>query len=100
MAKLHEGYLMVDHRGSPGLSNDPLRGEGKLFETSTMHCVHCGTVVITNPFRTRERSYCPKCDSYICDNCALATRLPDYQHKTYKQHLDETLTKGLIQNYG
>ncbi len=83
---------MVDHRASPGLPDDPLMGEGQLFETKTNHCSHCGTVVIMNPLRTRERAYCRSCDKYICDNCGIEQNLPDYVHKTYKQQIDESLT--------
>ena len=83
---------MVDHRASPGLPNNPLMGEGTLFEAKTNHCSHCGTVVIMNPLRTRERSFCVSCNKYICDNCGISMRLPDYIHKTYKQQLEEGLT--------
>jgi predicted RNA-binding Zn-ribbon protein involved in translation (DUF1610 family) len=99
--RLNEGYLMVDHRASPGLTKEEsiklgygnqATGEGQLYETKTNHCNHCGTVVIMNPDRTRERSYCQACNKYICDNCGLEMRLPDYVHKTYKQQIDESLT--------
>ena len=89
--QIHEGYIIVDHRASPGLPNDPLRGEGTLFEAKTNHCNHCGTVVILNPLRTRERSYCSKCDKYVCDQCGIAMNLPDYTHTTYKQNIDNRL---------
>jgi hypothetical protein len=73
------GYLLIDHKFSPGLT--PLEahqsgmsglpvGAGKLFEADTLTCRHCTGVVILNPLRTRERTYCPKCDQYICDGCA------------------------------
>lgn len=99
--QIHEGYLMVDHRASPGLSpEEALKlgyhpsqvSEGQFFESKTNHCSHCGTVVIMNPMRTRERAFCQSCNKYICDNCGVAQRLPDYTHKTYKQQLDEGLT--------
>ena len=75
-----EGWLMIDHRASPGLPADfyqkiglsadpsPELGEGKLFETATMTCCHCNAVVIANPDRVRARGYCPKCNDYVCDN--------------------------------
>lgn len=87
-SQIHEGYLMVDHRASPGLPGDPLRGEGKLFEAKTNHCNHCGRVVIMNPLRTRDRCYCSKCDKYICDDCGLEMKLPDYNHTTYAQRIE------------
>jgi len=46
-------------------------GQG-LFEAPTLGCAHCGTIVILNPARQRERAYCPKCDRYMCDNCGAA----------------------------
>jgi hypothetical protein len=98
---IHEGYLMVDHRASPGLTPEQARtlgyspqhvGEGQLFETKTNHCCHCGTVVIMNPDRIRERAKCQACNKYICDMCGIAMKEPSYVHKTYKQQLEEGLT--------
>ena len=88
-----EGYFSVDHRASPGLSEeqahrlgyDPFHTrEGKLFEAATFTCPHfpCGTVVIINPLRNRERAYCRSCMQYICDNCAELALHPDYVHIT------------------
>ena len=96
--QLHEGYLMLDHRASPGLTPEEAKvlgyGESasgeKLYEAKTNHCSHCGTVVIMNPQRTRERAYCQACNKYICDNCGIAMRLPDYVHKTYIQLQEES----------
>lgn len=87
----YDGYLMVDHRASPGLPEavalrmglDPLAlGEGKVFEASTVGCPHCGSHVVLNPMRTRERGHCMKCNRYICDACTAAMRDPDYVHHT------------------
>jgi hypothetical protein len=99
--QIHEGYLMVDHRASPGLSEkDALAlgyhpsqvSEGQLFEAKTNHCSHCGTVVIMNPLRQRDRCLCVYCNKYICDNCGIQMKMPNYVHKTYKQQLEEGLT--------
>ena len=79
----HEGYLLIDHRGSPGISVDEARKAGlpvpacpagQLYESATITCTHCNMVVILNPQRTRERGYCAKCDHYICDKveCRVA----------------------------
>jgi hypothetical protein len=74
-----EGLLTIDHRNSPGVSeelvrasgkNAPVIGAGQLFESPTITCAHCNTVVILNPDRTRPRGYCRKCDQYVCDNPA------------------------------
>lgn len=74
-----EGYLLVDHRDSPGLTEEAVHragmpvGSGRgVFETATFTCTHCTTVVVMNPLRTRDRAYCSKCDRYICDGCGAA----------------------------
>ena len=72
-----EGWLMIDHRNSPGLPDEmmpfakdmPARCGQGLFEAPTYTCGHCPQVVVMNPLRTRERGYCRKCDHYICDKC-------------------------------
>lgn len=93
------GYLMVDHRASPGLSEDIARqvgydprfaGEGKVYEADTLTCAHCKGTVVKNFFRTRERHSCSKCgDRYICDGCAFKASLPDYVHVPFSKIIDE-----------
>lgn len=92
---------MVDHRASPGFTQDEALklgyhpsqvGEGQLFEAKTNHCNHCGTVVIMNPMRTRDRCLCYQCNKYICDNCGIQMKMPDYVHKTTTQKQEEALT--------
>lgn len=93
------GYLMVDHRASPGLPEDVARlvgydprlsGEGKVYEADTMTCAHCRGVVVRNIFRTRERHSCVKCgDHYICDGCAFQASLPDYVHVSFSKVIDD-----------
>ena len=90
--KRHEGYLMVDHRASPGLDK-PGMGEGSIFEAPTLGCAHCATVVVMNPNRKRARAYCAKCDRYICDNCAVVAVMPEYQHRSW-QELVDMVTSG------
>jgi predicted RNA-binding Zn-ribbon protein involved in translation (DUF1610 family) len=96
-SKFHEGYIMVDHRASPGVSDEQARawgrpagalGEGKLFETATMHCSHCGAVVIMNPGRTRDREWCTICDKYVCDQCGLERKGTGYIHQSYQSKID------------
>jgi len=62
----HEGYLLIDHRNSPGLPG-ALGGTG-IFESATITCAHCHVVVVLNPDRSRARGYCARCDHYVCDN--------------------------------
>ena len=75
--KRHEGYLLIDNRYGPGVSEEfikasgkeaPVVPEGTCYESATITCAHCNTVVILNPHRTRARNYCRRCDRYICDN--------------------------------
>lgn len=78
-----EGYLLIDHRNSPGVPEamaqaaglDPRAlGAGKLFESATITCGHCGGIVVLNPNRSRERGHCMRCDAYICDVCTEVAR--------------------------
>ncbi len=80
-----EGYLLIDHRESPGVPESmvhvdgkyfPPALKGKTFECATVTCAHCNVVVFLNPNRTRARGYCQKCDAYVCDQagCALECR--------------------------
>jgi hypothetical protein len=93
-----QGYLLVDHRFSPGLPEDvalasgydpKLAGEGKLFEADTLTCAHCKTAVIKNPLRTRERAHCHKCNfHYVCDICAAAMLASDYTHLPFEGQVE------------
>ena len=74
-----EGYLMVDHRASPGLTAEEARqaglppsaaGEGQFFEAPTVTCIHCGVSYMVNPDRKRPQEFCRKCYAYQCDICA------------------------------
>jgi hypothetical protein len=93
----HEGYLLVDHRASPGIPADKARqmgldpagvAEGQIYETATLTCCHCKIPVVKNPFRTRERGHCFKCNHYICDFCEAESRKPDYVHRPFAQVAD------------
>lgn len=92
-----EGYLLIDHRNSPGVPADVARkfgfdphfmGEGKTLEAPTLTCCHCKGAVVLNPERIRKREYCQKCDDYMCDACYALTQLPDYIHVSYMQMSD------------
>lgn len=72
----HEGYMLIDHRNSPGVPDEVVMREGlpagagqRVFESATFTCSHCEAIVIMNPDRSRERGYCRKCDHYVCDRC-------------------------------
>ena len=77
----HEGYLLMDNRDSPGISDELIRAVGPplppgagrgVFEAPTITCSHCQVVVVLNPARVRDRAYCAKCDHYVCDLCGAA----------------------------
>ena len=96
--KKHEGYLLVDHRSSPGLPEDIARmagydpqhcGEGKMYEQASLTCAHCKNVVIKNPLRTRAREYCIKCDHYICDGCGKIREATGGACRTFTQLIEE-----------
>lgn len=97
---LKEGYLLIDHRASPGLTEaeaissgvDPalVRG-GRILESATYTCRHCRGVVVKNPHRIRERAHCQKCNDFICDGCHAKTMDPLYIHLAYDEKVDKTL---------
>jgi hypothetical protein len=92
----HEGYLFIDNRNAPPLSDEALRATGKdfiggrgLLESATNTCSHCQTIVVLNPDRSRPRGYCRKCDHYVCDNPACNRNC-----KPFAQILDEAEAKA------
>jgi hypothetical protein len=96
-----EGYLLIDHRASPGLPADVARAvgldpaqtaEGRILEAASLTCAHCKTVVMKNPLRQRAREYCAKCDHYICDFCHAAAVQAGYTHLPYEKRVELTQT--------
>lgn len=83
----HEGYLLIDHRNSPGIEGLP-----SFFEAPTFTCKHCQAIVVKNPDRKRERAYCRGCDHLICDPCA-AIKQQTLTCRTFDQVIDEYLSK-------
>jgi hypothetical protein len=88
------GEAEIDHKASPGLPPNMARrmgfnpsdvGEGTVHRAATAFCPHCGSHVMLNPLRQRERNCCFKCNSYICDGCAAIASTPDYQHLTFAE---------------
>lgn len=74
----HNGYLIVDHRNSPGISKEEAAAAGvvsapggTLLEMDTWTCAHCGAIVLKNPDRLRPREVCRKCMKVVCDNHVL-----------------------------
>jgi hypothetical protein len=98
--KSREGYILLDHRASPGFTEEQARTlnlpyeqtkEGAMFEAASLTCAHCKCAVIKNPLRTRERAHCFKCNHYICDLCEAKTREPDYIHKPFEAQIQEKI---------
>lgn len=89
--KAREGYLLVDHRASPGIKGMPA-----LFEAATFRCSHCEKNVIRNQARTRERAWCPVCDKYVCDECEAVRAVQGC--KPFDARLESHLT--LVSNLG
>jgi hypothetical protein len=101
--KRHEGYLEIDHRFSPGISDDDAvklgympgeLSEGTHFEAATLSCKHCGSAWYKNPRRVRPRGYCRKCDHYICDTCETESLHADYVHRSREEILDAAMTSA------
>jgi hypothetical protein len=96
----HEGYLLIDHRNSPGVPDAivqplglPLGAGRGVFEAATYTCKHCQRIVVMNPDRKRERAYCRGCDHLICDPCG-AERARTLQCRTFEQVIDQILTSS------
>lgn len=100
----HEGYLMIDSRFTPGLSQESLRAANLpgiaargLYETKTYTCSHCTGVVLMNPERVRERAYCTGCDHYLCDRCGGVRAQNGGLCKTFNQVVEEIQEQAVRQ---
>lgn len=89
---------MMDHRQTAPVPDEIVIASGLpqgagvgLFEAPSYTCKHCQRVVIMNPNRTRERTYCRGCDHLICDECA-AVKAKTLTCRTFEQVIDELLT--------
>ncbi len=93
-----EGYLFVDHRASPGLSEevakragyDPfLCREGTVFEAATLRCAHCaGHTIVKAHERGQARGHCFQCHRFVCDVCVGRMVQPDYVHVPFAKLVD------------
>lgn len=96
-ARSNEGYLLIDHRNSPGVSQEFMRKHnlpgpavagGTMLEAAVKNCPHCGGDVIRNPARVRAREHCRKCGENICDKCGLMRKL-GHPHRPLRQVMSE-----------
>lgn len=102
----HEGYFLLDHSMSPGITDAlavasglPIGVGRQRFEAATYTCSHCERVVVIEPKRTRDRAYCSRCDHLICDGCgaAKAAGEPCYPFKARAYDLiDEAIKKSTL----
>lgn len=100
--RAREGYICVDHRWSPGLpddvaaSVDMLGYNRDLYESAVARCNHCEAQVVLNPKRSRERGYCRRCDSYLCDACEFE-RTRTLQCVPFEKKVEEMLKAAVQQ---
>jgi hypothetical protein len=100
-----EGYLLVDHRESPGFTCEEatwgglepiaaMVGKGQKLEAPTYTCRHCQRQVIINPKRNRPHEYCSGCDHYLCERCALIRRVNGGECKPWRKVVEEYYKKN------
>lgn len=82
------GYLFIDNRQAP-----PEPGVPRFLEADTRTCGHCHAVVVMNPLRSRPRTFCKKCDHYVCDRCAPAVELLSECHDI-ERLIDKTFERA------
>jgi hypothetical protein len=99
-----EGYLLVDHRDSPGITPEEAAkagrgtlavGKGQRLECATYMCHVCEAHVVINPKRTRERHYCGVHDAYSCDRCANIMRSAG-RCRSFKEVIDDFLRTASV----
>lgn len=93
----HEGYLIIDNRGGPGVSEEMVRksgkdvvnvGEGAVLEMSVLTCSHCHKQMMINPLRNRTREFCRKCNHYICDACGGIRKIDGGECRSLNDTID------------
>lgn len=96
----NEGYLLIDHRFSPGVPDEVMVKSGlpigsgrkdKVFEAATYTCADCQAIVVIEPKRTRARGYCPKCNHQLCDRCENVRVLSGGECKNFQNMVDRYL---------
>lgn len=99
------GYLVIDHRFSPGVPEDLARQtgfdpallrEGKLLEADTIQCKHCLGIVVKHRMRVRPRGYCVQCDGHLCDPCEGKRSATGYQHYAGEALSDAILETAVL----
>lgn len=102
----NEGFLLIDHSASPGLTPADFEkvgitehslhklglsmvefGEGKRLERASKRCCHCGNIVYLHPERIKPRNFCRTCPpghDYVCDRAEC-----HYDCKPYRKKLEK-----------
>lgn len=100
------GYLALDHRDSPGLTEAQVRatnpqfkqGAGRgLYETNVVHCAHCQKGLVVHPLLMADLPYCHLCDRYVCPSCKT-TMVVSGRHMPFSKLADlvqDAALKGL-----
>ncbi len=98
-----EGYLLIDHTDSPGISaqeatlagkNTLAVPKGMKFQSATINCACCQVLVVLNPKRDRSRGYCPSADRYVCDLCEAARVQRGSCCGTFNKLVDQMIEKA------
>lgn len=100
--KQGSGYLIIDHKDSPGITPDQIPhtlrnttivvGANQVYEADIQQCTHCQRGVVLNADRTRARGYCPYCHHYICDSCREMLDITG-QCIPFKKRFEEAINK-------
>ena len=89
-----QGYLLIDHTASPGVSGLP-----PLFEAGTITCNHCNAQVLRDPGANHEKYWCWGCDHYLCKRCKTLSAVAGCQpFDAVIEKFDRQAHKGLIFN--
>lgn len=99
----HEGYMLIDNRNTPGISDAEMVAAGYpvgagrgLFESATYTCSHCHAVVVIEPKRTRERGFCRGCQQRVCDGCATVMA-KTFECRSMAKLIDEVMEAAVRQ---
>ena len=95
---------MIDNSNNAGVDDAVMVamgypvGAGKgLYESATYTCSHCNAIVVIEPKRTRERGFCRKCNSRVCDACETI-RAKTFECKTMAETIEEVLEQTVKQS--
>jgi hypothetical protein len=101
-----EGYVMIDHRASPGIPPEVANrlgipkdaGQG-LYEGAFIMCNHCQNciMVVIDPLKPTDRIPCSGCNRYICNACEYKMKHLGERCKTFDEIADEICENAVQQ---